>query len=164
MIFKRTIWRKKLQFVGIRWNLSRKIFMAWCWGKNMFLILIFVIFHVQNLGSCTRNFFPKKSKKMDLFENHKSMTTFLKKSIFLKNTRVTLIFDHQKLKIHVPRPIIFIKNHQKWALFCADGSEKGIEKIWIFEGQIIIFTLNYEKKVHFFNFFSKKERLFSFFL
>ena len=120
------------------------------------LVSIFMNFWRQNLEFCTRIFFPKILKKIDFFEHPKSMTYFPKKPIFLKNTRVTLIFDDEKIKIHVPRPIIFIKKHKKWPFFCADGSKKGIEKNWNFESQIIISRSNYEKKVDFVHFFSKK--------
>jgi hypothetical protein len=68
-----------------------------------------------------------------------------------------------KFTNHVLRPIDFNKNSQKWPFFSSITLRFWFWNFSIFDLNIIIFRLNYDKKVNFVNFFSKKWAFFSFF-
>ena len=107
---------------------------------------------------------PQKNRKKWLFLKISRVRRILSKNtLFLKISRVDVIVLVEKIRNPVLGPIVFYKKSKKMVILWSFSSRKRIWKKSIFENQIMIFALNYEKNLDFVRFFSKKNRFFEIF-
>lgn len=103
-----------------------------------------------------RIFFEKNEKKSFFFKNTPTDSFLQKMSFFSKNTPTDCFFHVPKIKIYMLGPIVFNKKSKNFHFFFPFTLRKLILKILIFQKKIIIFPLNYEKKLKFCQIFQKK--------